>query len=80
MLKNINLFNILVIAIVARIVFKGAEIGDALALLPLVGYQAHKNYLKTKEVEPLGPKLEKELMDMRTTLNTLKIAKAYGKI
>jgi hypothetical protein len=80
MIKKISLINVLVVAIVARIVFKGAEIGDALALLPLIGFQCHQNYLKSKEVEPLSPKVEKQLADMQSTLNALKIAKAYGKI
>ena len=79
-MKKVSLINILVVAIVARIVFKGAEIGDALALLPLIGFQCHQNYLKSKEVEPLTPRVEKELAEMKSALNAIKIAKAYGKI
>jgi hypothetical protein len=80
MFKKLNLIEYLVIALITRIVFKGASIGDALSIVPLIALQCHQNYLKSKEVAPLGPQLEKELSEMRSTLATLKIAKSYSRL
>ena len=80
MLKKLNLINILIISVVARIVLKGAGIGDAVALLPLASIYCYQEYLASLKVVSLSSQVEAELSKMRSDLNAIKIAKAYGKL
>jgi hypothetical protein len=77
-LKNPILVALLLLA--GRAVIFSASIGDAISIASIAALCAYAQFLKTKEQIPVNEMLRKELDDMRSTLNALKIAKNFGRL
>ncbi len=80
--KFISLGAVLVFGL--RLVIKGASIGDAGALAALCALYGFSLYLETKKQQPINDSFKAEvrleLEQIKTSMNGLKISKAFGRI
>lgn len=79
MLKTVTPQLILLSAIVVRVAVFGASIGDALAIAALCGLHGFAMFLKSKQQPDINSELKKEIADMRSSVNALKIGRTFGK-
>lgn len=59
-----------------RITVAGASIGDALAIISLVGLKAFNNWLASQKKEDINATVSKELEDIKTTVSGLMVKQA----
>lgn len=79
MLKNANPCLVLLSLVCARAVIFGASIGDAIAIAALAGLYGCNHYLKSKEEPPVNEELKRELADLKSTVNAIKVGRAFGR-
>jgi hypothetical protein len=79
MLKKINYPLSAMLVLGARLVVKGASIGDAVALAALCGLYAYTLYLASKIETPINDSVKNDLEQLRNAVQSLKIAKTFGK-
>ena len=79
MLKNIN-FSLLFIAILlARITFKGANIGDSIAVAALSALHGYGQYLKSKKEIIVNADIKRDIELLKSSVDSLKIARAMSR-
>lgn len=59
--------------------FRSISIGEALAVGFLCAAHAYQLYLNSQKEEPINEAVKKELGDLRSMVNALKIGRAFGK-
>ncbi len=57
----------------ARLIIFGAQFGDALALISLVGLNAYDKWIKAQEFKPLEQETKKQLEQMQNTIAGIKL-------
>lgn len=61
-----------------RPIIYGASIGDAIALCGFAALCAYNFYLESIKEQPINESFKKELEDMKSAINSLKISKTYS--
>lgn len=76
-LKSVNFPLIVLLIFSLRLIIFGSGIGEALALAALAGLYGWTAYLEHSKPETVNATFRKELDDIRSNVNSLKIAKTY---
>lgn len=71
---NIKLAPALVSLLVGRMLYFGASVGDALALIGLCGFYGYYLFLEANKEEPINESTKKEILDLRNEVSELKSA------
>lgn len=85
MLKSLSYLPIfLLLAFVIRLLFLGASVGDAIALLSLSGLYGYYLYLENNKEEPINEQTKKQLeqmnldlREMKSTIQAIKLGNSY---
>lgn len=78
--KNINIPLSFVGVLLLRILFKGATIGDSIALSALCSLYGYTKYLTFKVEIPINDSLKIDIENLKNAVGSLKIAKSMGRI
>jgi hypothetical protein len=77
--KVLDFSTLLLVAVCVRSIIFGASIGDACMIAAISALHGYKLYLDSIKQQPLNDIVLKELSDMKSTINALKLAKGIGR-
>lgn len=70
---------ILLSSVVLHSHFKVVTVGEALVVAALSALYAYSLFLDSKKQKPVNQEVTEKLEEMRSTINALKVARAYGR-
>lgn len=59
--------------------FKTVSVGEALVVAALCALYAYSLFLDSKKQKPVNVEVMEKLEEMRSTMNAMKVARAYGR-
>lgn len=80
MLKSLNYPVIFLTILVGRAAYMGCGVGDAIAIVGLAGLCAYNIYIEGNKERPMSDGFRLELDNLRSTVDSLKIAKTLGRL
>jgi len=79
-MKNLNItLVVLLCSLGARIAILGASVGDAIAMVATCALYGFFLYLNNNKEEPINDKVKAELVELKNTVNALKVARSMGR-
>lgn len=80
MLKKIDVCLVFLACLIIRNVIKGANVGDAIAICGVASLYGYRSYLEIKKVVHVNDEIKKDVSDLKSSVNSLKIARSFTKI
>jgi hypothetical protein len=78
MLTKINPALCCLLGITARILIKGASVGDSIALFAVCALYGYQTYVESRKEIPINDTIKQQVSELRDAINSLKVAKTFS--